>query len=244
MNARHWSAVSRDPNSTTAIQFVSEALRRARSPVVSNRVGYLENLATGKDVLDVGAVDHVVQAREKADWLHQRIARAAKSVLGLDVVASEVERLNREGYRVLLMDFSEEVPAGTYDLIVCGEIIEHVASPQKIFRSAARILRAEGRIALTTPNPYFTRRILNAIRWRTQESADHIALFSPANIAEMAMREGMLLESYRGVLDPGRIASLRAHISALLRPVWLRFLPAELFCETIIYECVKATQVI
>jgi hypothetical protein len=80
---------------------------------------------------------------------------------------------------------------------------------------------------------------MNAVRqslywdwmWRTQESADHIALFSPANIAEMAMREGMLLESYRGVLDSGRIAGLRAHISVLLRPIWLRFLPAELFCE-------------
>jgi len=241
MNARHWSEVSRDPNSPAAIQFMSEALRRARSPVVPNRVSYLENLARGKDVLDVGAVDHVVEAQEKTDWLHKRIARAAKSVLGLDVVAAEVERLNREGHRVFLMDFSEEVPEETYDLIVCGEIIEHVASPQKIFRSAARVLRPGGRIALTTPNPYFTRRILNATRWSTQESADHIALFSPANIAEMAMREGMLLESYRGVLDPGRITTLRAHISALLRPIWLRFLPTELFCETIIYECVKAT---
>jgi 2-polyprenyl-3-methyl-5-hydroxy-6-metoxy-1,4-benzoquinol methylase len=111
---------------------------------------------------------------------------------------------------MVLMDFSEEVPAATHNLIVCGEIIEPVASPQNIFRSAARVLRPRGRVVLATPNPFFTRRILNATRWRTQKRANPIALFTPANIAEMAMQEGMLLESYRGVLDPGRMTTLRA----------------------------------
>jgi len=230
--------VSADPNSPEALRLVHQVLDRARSPAVPNRVGYLEALASGKDVLDVGVVDHCPRAQHRSDWLHDRIVRTAKSVLGLDVLASEVERLGHEGYQVRLMDFTDAVPEGNYDLIVCGEVIEHVPSPQKIFRSATRVLRPGGRIVLTTPNPYFTRRIFDSIRHVSRDSADHVALFSPWNIAEMASREGMMLVSYRGVLDPGKISTFRGYMSSWLRPIWLRFLPPEMFCETMIYECV------
>jgi 2-polyprenyl-3-methyl-5-hydroxy-6-metoxy-1,4-benzoquinol methylase len=235
----HWSKITKDPNSLEALDFIQSCLKRARSEPIPNRVAYLVELVRGKDVLDIGVVDHFAESRSKKDWLHHRVAQSAASVLGLDILPQEVARLNAAGYRVLLMDFSEQVPAGCFDIVLCGEVIEHVPSPQKLFRSAREVLRPGGRFVLTTPNPYFMRRIVNALRGKTTESVDHIALLAPANIAEMAMREGLVLTSWRGVMDPGSASSMRARVSALLRPAWLRVFPPEIFCETIVYECTQ-----
>jgi len=234
----HWTQVTADPNADKALAFMREHLQRTRRQPVRNRVAYLEELVRGKDVLDVGVVDHFTNSKEKADWLHGKIVTSSATVCGIDVVPDAVENLRAAGYRVQLLDFTREVPSGDFDVVVCGEIIEHVGSPQSIFRSAKKVLRPGGRLVLTTPNPYFSQRIQAGLLGKVTESVDHIALFTPANIAEMGMREGLPIECWRGVMDPGRARSLRARLSFCFRPVLRCVFAAEVFCQTIIYECV------
>ena len=56
-------------------------------------------LVTGMDVLDCGGIDHTFtdEKREKNEWLHAKIASVASRCVGVDILESEVRRINEAG---------------------------------------------------------------------------------------------------------------------------------------------------
>jgi hypothetical protein len=92
---------------------------------------------------------------------------------------------------------------------------------------------------LTTPNPYYLGRIRDFLLGRSRDSVDHVSLWVPGGIAEMAEREGLRLSRYRGVsLSKARTTLGKAAFR--FRPL-LCCLPAgeDLLCSTLIFECVR-----
>ncbi|MDP3685221.1 MAG: hypothetical protein Q8R32_00125, partial [bacterium] len=55
----------------------------------------------GKEVLDVGCVDHDWRTSLRPDWLHAQLCRVARRVVGLDVLAEDVRELGRRGFRMV-----------------------------------------------------------------------------------------------------------------------------------------------
>jgi SAM-dependent methyltransferase len=47
------------------------------------------------------------------------------------------------------------VAAESIDTVVAGEIIEHLENPSQFLCECFRVLRMDGRLVLSTPNPYF-----------------------------------------------------------------------------------------
>ncbi len=45
----------------------------------------------------------------------------------------------------------EPVGSGTYDLVLCSQVLEHIAQPDKAIREVMRVLRPGGRLVLTVP---------------------------------------------------------------------------------------------
>ena len=63
-----WQATSADPNSPGLLEARQGEIAAARQAnLVSNRVSYLSELAQGKDVWDVGVVEHFLEAHENAE---------------------------------------------------------------------------------------------------------------------------------------------------------------------------------
>jgi SAM-dependent methyltransferase len=54
--------------------------------------------------------------------------------------------------------------ANTFDAVVIGEIIEHVAYPEKILQEAKRTLKNEGIVIITTPNNHIFLGMLSGIK--------------------------------------------------------------------------------
>ncbi len=235
---KRWTDVSDNPNSGQARALRTATLRAARRWPVPNRLRYLMQLVAGKNVLDVGVVEHFSSARQRAFWLHGHLAKAAASCLGVDVLAEGIETLRQEGWNVLAADITKIDLGQRFDLIVAGELIEHLGDPQGLFRTAFTHLQSGGRLVITTPNPYFLGNVLRHIRGRGKDSVDHATLLFPAGVAEMAEREGLTLDCFRGALFGeerwGRRAAFR-----LAGPMRLLGLVPEAFCPIIIYECVK-----
>jgi Methyltransferase domain len=87
---------------------------------------------------------------------------------------------------------------GRMDLVVAGEVIEHLDNPSALLTNVRPAPAREGRLVLITPNPYCLRLVMASLRGRVVESVDHIAYFFPSAIAELAYRAGYRLDRWCG----------------------------------------------
>ncbi len=91
----------------------------------------------------------------------------AQNIYGVDIETKK----NTAHYK---RSTAEKIPfrAGTFDSVFAGELIEHVQSPARFLKEAARVLRKGGIIIITTPN---RDSLINRI-FHNYETAIHISL--------------------------------------------------------------------
>jgi 2-polyprenyl-3-methyl-5-hydroxy-6-metoxy-1,4-benzoquinol methylase len=99
----------------------------------------------GGDLLDIGpnVGTCLVVARDRGWRVHgieinAEAARYCRETRGLDVIAGTLE--------------PETYPPGRFDVVLMGDVIEHVASPADLMRTVARILRPGGSVLISTPD--------------------------------------------------------------------------------------------
>lgn len=235
--SEHWSDLTDDPMDPPAIEARQAGLRAARRPPVEDRPEYLVELGRGRRVLDLGVVDHTSRSDRRTQWLHGQLAGSARECLGVDVIPSEVDRLVEEGFDVRCMDLTAgERPEGEWDVIVAGELIEHLDRPGELFRAVAELLAPNGVFVLTSPNPYAAWRVFQQLRDRPSDNVDHALLLNPWGIAELADRWGLRLHSFRGIR--ARPTGPKARLlDAVVRRRLLPVVP-EATCESMLYEVV------
>lgn len=192
-----WSDIADDPNDPRALAQRSRTLRDAWRPPVEDRSAFIVERCRGRRVLDIGCVAHDVERMKSPDWLHGRVAAAAASCLGVDVLPEGVEHMRRAGYDVLTHDLTHGPgpvgEAGPFDVIVAGELIEHVPSLDMLFEAARDLLTDDGQLVITTPNPWAPHRVSAGQRGDCWENTDHIMFAFPSGIAELAERHGLVL---------------------------------------------------
>lgn len=73
---------------------------------------------------------------------------------GVDNDSGEVEAAKRGGLNVTRLDLNHGLPFpnGTFDIVLMGEIIEHMPNPSSFLSEAARVLKDDGVIIGSTPN--------------------------------------------------------------------------------------------
>jgi glycosyltransferase involved in cell wall biosynthesis/2-polyprenyl-3-methyl-5-hydroxy-6-metoxy-1,4-benzoquinol methylase len=108
----------------------------------------------GKDVLDFGSGTGYGSAL---------LSTVAASVTGVDIDPPAIEWARNTHRRANLQfdlrdDFAEGIPAGKFDVITCFEMIEHVAEAEQVraITSFARLLKPDGVLLISTPNPEVT----------------------------------------------------------------------------------------
>jgi len=88
-----------------------------------------------------------------------------------------------------------------FSTIVAGEFLEHMENPYQLLRDLRPLLRDDGRLVLSTPNPLgFPVLFMEATRSPSFfYSADHTYLFSPRWVERMLDRTGYVLAATRPV---------------------------------------------
>lgn len=122
--------------------------------LVRDRWDVMAALVKGKDVLDLGCVDHEAAREEGKDWLHRKIRDSARHAVGVDYAPEEVKRLKEKSYEVIQGNVEDLNLGKEFEVVVAGNIIEHLSNPGLFLESVKRHLKSDGVFVLTTDNCY------------------------------------------------------------------------------------------
>lgn len=182
------------------IELRYEPLERLRLARPVDRIGYVAAACRGRAVLDLGALDETAHGvkRGRGTWLHEAIAAVAHKVIGLDSsdqvpatgLATAQNAEIRRGNVMALGDWLE-THAFTPEVVVAGELIEHLPHPLAFLQSLTGIGRLRGAtLILTTPNATALHNVGIALASRESTHHDHLCIFSYKTLNTLCRRAG------------------------------------------------------
>jgi hypothetical protein len=165
-----------------------------------DRIRFIADACAGRRVLDLGAMDETAWAakRGRGTWLHEEIGRRALLVDGID----NSTQIPAEGLRTgpnatirrgdiadpqRLVNELEVSP----DVLVAGELIEHLENPLQFLRRFAGIERLAGKtFILSTPNATALHNVLIGLVHRESTHRDHLCILSYKTLVTLCTRAG------------------------------------------------------
>ncbi len=142
---------------------------------------------TDKNVLDVGCVGQDKNIDNEA-WLHGRIKKVARKLTGADIEQNGIDQLRKSGYEVFTPDELEAID-DKFDVIVMGDVIEHVSDPGQFLSFYSKFLNDDGEIIICTPNTFGIRYIIEIFFYgRSGTNEEHTMMFDPYVLLELFSR--------------------------------------------------------
>jgi SAM-dependent methyltransferase len=196
-----------------------------------DRVELLLRFSEGKRVVHVGFVDErrMETKLEQGKWLHARLAAVASSIVGLDLSDEGVEWAREQGFEAHAVDAQSPEAVATLglelaDVVVAGEIIEHLDAPGPFLRAMRELLKPDGLLVVTTPNAY---RLLNFLAPASGSELihpDHTAWHSPHTLRNLLVRNGWDVEGMAYYQNPApRMGGVVGPIIRGARAVFVAF---------------------
>jgi SAM-dependent methyltransferase len=204
-----------------------------RGPVDRHRL--LLDLAEGKRVAHIGFVDERLMRQKLAAevWLHKRLAGVATQLVGLDNAEDGVAWARDQGYEAYAVDAQSPealraLGLEPFDLLVAGEVIEHLDAPGPFLRAMHELAGPETQLVVTTPNAYRLLNFLAPVSGSELVHPDHTAWHSPSTLRQLLTRAGWEPEEFVYYHAPIRRAgqrlgnAARAIVTTLnrIRPYW------------------------
>lgn len=146
-------------------------------------------VTSGGSVLDIGCVQHDANAASSDEWVHDHLREVANELLGLDTLEEDVEELNDRGYNVVCADAQDFDLGREFDTIVAGEIIEHLSDFDGFLNSVRAHLKPDGKLIMTTPNPWAFHRFKKAFLYNDVPSnPEHTCWFDERTLRQLLNR--------------------------------------------------------
>jgi SAM-dependent methyltransferase len=118
------------------------------------KIKFFLKYCSNKSVLDLGSVDHHPKNAASHYWLFGQIQKVSKALIGLDFYESGVEKLSALGHNIKVADAQNFQFNEKYEVVTCGDIIEHVENPGQMFACVQKHLEPGGKFIVATPNPH------------------------------------------------------------------------------------------
>lgn len=165
----------------------------------------LDAVPSGRSILDIGCVQHSAEKASNDDWVHARLLEKSDDVVGIDYLREEVERLQERGYDVRHADAEDLDLDRTFELVVAGELIEHLSNVGGFLDGVREHLQPEGRFVLTTPNPWAFHRFRQALTGHVRSNDEHTCWFDEWTLKQVFRRHDFAVErvDYVRPSDPG-----------------------------------------
>jgi 2-polyprenyl-3-methyl-5-hydroxy-6-metoxy-1,4-benzoquinol methylase len=162
-----------------------------------HKISFALKYSRGKDVLDLGCVQHNPENYKSKFWLHKALIKVSRSVDGMDLYEEGAKYLNDMNYNVIVGDVQSFSIGKEYDVIVAGDLIEHLENLSGFLRSCKAHLRTGGRILISTPNPWYWRNVAKAIFFgRVNANPEHTLWMCPTVLGQLVTRHDMEIEEW------------------------------------------------
>lgn len=179
---------------------------KKRIPLVQ-RVEYLKEVCKGKSVLHLGCTNwpYTDIVLREGTLLHTQLADIASELYGFDADQEGLDVLSAGGvenlYRADLERLEEVELDKKFDVILAGEMIEHLSNPGLFLRGIKRFMRADTALVITTINAYGGVRMFQyGLRGRGGSAEpvhpDHVAYYSYSTIHHILARENITAKRF------------------------------------------------
>lgn len=173
-----------------------------KKPLV-DRDRYIIERCRGRDVVHLGACDSPMtkDKGEKGELLHQRLQGECHSLLGFDNdrEATDILKTKYDISDIVLSDLSQidNKLTPTADVVICADLIEHVANVGNLMTNCNRLCREGGIILLSTVHALSLKQVIRAIFGREPVHPDHVAYYSFATLGVLLERSGFSMTDCR-----------------------------------------------
>jgi len=141
---------------------------------------------------------------EQNDWLHSDLIKVANQVVGIDYLCEEVTEIKEElccnVYCADVMYLDRLKLNEKYDVIVCGELIEHIENPGLMLDGIKRFMHEKSILIITTPNPWrklWVHNMYSVILEEKWLNKEHVSWYSYQTLKQMLERKGYTEVNYQ-----------------------------------------------
>ena len=124
------------------------------------RIDLISKLCAGKSVLHLGCTNHpyTQDSIDNDMLLHFSLAQMTNELYGFDFDQAGIDILEKHGtenlFRVDLEQLGDVEINKTFDVIIAGEMIEHLNNPGLFLNGIKRFMNPETKLVITTINAY------------------------------------------------------------------------------------------
>jgi len=202
------------------------------------RLRFIKSISAGKKVLHLGCTNwpYTLEAIDAGTLLHKDLAEVSSELYGFDFDQEGIDVLASNGfnhlYRADLEKLDEIDLSESFDVIIAGEMIEHLNNPGLFLSGIKRFMNRDTKLVITTINAYSGMRFL-VYGLRGQKGKvepvhpDHVAYYSYSTLKLLLERHGFeiadfmyydLGEEHRPY--NGKLRNLINDLSVKIAPQW------------------------
>ena len=111
---------------------------------IDERMKFIINYSKNKNVLNVGCADNFT--------LHKEIGKVSNKLIGIDINKEKLDNFTKKNFIVYKKNAESFSFNTKFDLIIAGELIEHLPNPGLFLKNSKKMLRQNGELIITTPN--------------------------------------------------------------------------------------------
>lgn len=176
---------------------------------IPSRIDYICKKMAGRSVVHLGCCDHLPLVKNKiasGQWIHGQITSVASRCLGVDINGEAIATIAKNyGYsNIVCADLTKEVPtelkSSTWDVLLLGEILEHIDDPVIFLRALRQTCHPYvDTLMITVPNALSAINHKYALRGIERINTDHRYWFTPFTLAKVLGQAGFTIQAFRFV---------------------------------------------
>jgi len=160
----------------------------------NERVQSILDEVRGRHILHVGCVGEVPRNKvEEKHSMHLQLCRAfpQAEIIGIDTNHAGLQEMKQKGLNVLFGDAENLEFGARFDIIVAGELIEHLSNPGRFLEGCRKSLKPNGQVILSTPNSFSPMYSLMYLKNFTRAfNPEHTLWLCPQTLNQIAERCG------------------------------------------------------